>query len=144
MHFFILPGPDQGPANQVLGLVINGHAPQPSGDERIAVADGNHFFAFEREEEKLENCFARRFAIVTSQQSIELFLGFLCDGFHGGRMEICDEEATVKLERRRRRSVINAELGSEAGRDGGRVWSRVYGRNGFVVVEDSEGVILKE
>ena len=59
-------------------------------------------------------------------------------------MEICDEEATVKLERRRRRSVINAELGSEAGRDGGRVWSRVYGRNGFVVVEDSEGVILKE
>src|SRR5688500_10992700 len=97
MHLLILPGPNQRAANQVLDLVIYRHATEAGGDERIAVTDGNHFFAFERQKEKLENRFARWFAIISAQQSIELFLGFLCDRFHGGSMAFWEKEATEKI-----------------------------------------------
>ena len=82
VHLLILPGPNQRAANQVPGLGIYRHATEAGGDERITVTDGNHFLAFERQKEKLEDRLARGFAIISAQEIIELLLGFLCDGFH--------------------------------------------------------------
>jgi hypothetical protein len=81
VHLLVLPGPQEGVADQVLGLRRQRHGREAGGHERLAVGDGDDLLALQGEQEEAQQQSAG-LAGVAALPGLQLAHELIVDGAH--------------------------------------------------------------